>query len=464
MKSHMKKPPLQDVIVMRNVHRTDDARDVRPRVQTDSELRHTTVPARRTPVFVERESQVERREYRDDSLSEFGEKKSHTWLWVVLVVGVALVGSAFALSLAFSGATVTVYPRQETLVADTSFTVSTQGAQADFFAPMVTIERTAVREVVAQSEVQVEERASGKITVYNAYSKTPQRLIKNTRFEAEDGKVYRIRESIEVPGRKDDETPGSVDVTVYAEEPGEEYNHAPGAFSVPGFVDYPQEGKIYARADTEITGGFLGAKRTVLEKDRIASYEALETQLRDELRAALTEEGSLPEGAWVDPDTVFFEFSPLPDEVAEGENVRLSLSGKVHTIAFDTKAFDRVIAGRTIVGFVDAPIEITNRNDLSVVVQVQEEGTTTARLAWEVGTYTVIVSGKASFLWQIDDVAFKNSLLGAEKSAVADGLSEDMRAAYPGIDRVHVVSRPFWKKVLPSKPDDITLTVQSLDD
>ncbi|MBP9749549.1 MAG: hypothetical protein KBD21_02370 [Candidatus Pacebacteria bacterium] len=460
----MKKPPLQDVIVMRDIHRTGEVRDVRPRLQVDSEPRHTTIPARRSPVFVEREPQVERHEYRDNSFYEEGEGKSRTWLWAALIVGVTLVGSAFALSLAFSGATVTVYPRQETLVAETSFTVSTQGAQADLSAPMVTLERTAVREVVAQSEVQVEERASGKITVYNAYSKSPQRLIKNTRFEAEDGKVYRIRESIEVPGRKDDETPGSLDVTVYAEEPGEAYNHAPGAFSVPGFVDYPQEGKIYARANTEITGGFVGTKRTVLEKDRIASYEALETQLRDELRAALAEEGALPEGAWIDPDTVFFEFSPLPDEIAEGENVRLSLSGKVHAVAFDAQAFDRLVAERTIVGFVDAPIQITNRNDLSVVVQAQEEGTTTARLAWELGTYTVLVSGKTSFLWQVDPVALTNSLLGIEKSLVVDGLSEDMRAEYPGVDRIHVVSRPFWKRVLPSQPDDITLTVQSLDD
>ena len=51
----------------------------------------------------------------------------------------------------------------------------------------------------------MERKASGQIIVYNAYNDNNQKLIKNTRFETPDGKIYRIQASIIVPGTKVEE-------------------------------------------------------------------------------------------------------------------------------------------------------------------------------------------------------------------------------------------------------------------
>ncbi len=458
----MKKPPLQDVIVMRGVQRTG-IHDMRNQTMSHGTLRHqpSVVPARRSANLEHERHQQSHFEPEQEHHRSVPRERRSPWLAVALVSGAALVGSAFALSLVFSGASVTVYPKRDTVVADIAFTASTNDAIAEFAASMVTFERKAVREVQAQSEMQVEEPASGVITVYNEYSKSPQTLLKFTRFKADDGKIYKIHEKLVVPGQHEDGTPGSIEATVYAEVSGESYNRGPGSFSIPGFEKRPQEGKIYAKSTSDISGGFEGIRRVVLEKDRIASYEALETQLRDELRSAVLEDGVLPEGAWVDPDSVFFEFNPLPDELSAGESVLLSLSGKVHAVAFDKATLDRFIAARSVTGFVDAPVEVVNRADLSIMVEPQLQGTSTPPVApWLAGIYTVSVKGKAEFVWHVDEIALKQSLLGVDKNLLMDGVSAEIRAEHPGVDRMNVISRPFWMKYLPKNAEDIELTLE----
>ena len=81
--------------------------------------------------------------------------------------------------------------------------------------------------VPTTGEEAVEVKASGKIMVYNNFSSEPQRLIIRTRFETKEGLIYRIPESIVVPGKtvkNGVETPGSKEIGVFADEPGDKYN------------------------------------------------------------------------------------------------------------------------------------------------------------------------------------------------------------------------------------------------
>jgi hypothetical protein len=103
----------------------------------------------------------------------------------------------------------------------------------------------------SSTSVATEDRyASALMIVYNEYSTTPQRLIKNTRFESSSGLVFRIAETVEIPGYTVSDTsmvPGTVSVRVYADEPDPIYLIGPGDFTIPGFEGLPQEGKLYGR-------------------------------------------------------------------------------------------------------------------------------------------------------------------------------------------------------------------------
>ena len=161
------------------------------------------------------------------------------WPWllgtvVIIVAGVLLLNY-------FAGATVTIVPKHETTTMDERFTAIKNATGADLpYAIMSTTTSLSI-EVPATGEKTVTTKASGKIVVYNEQT-VAQRLIKNTRFESPTGKIYRINDSITVPkasisGGKT--TPGSLEVTVYADEAGPEYNIAPTDFTLPGLKSSP---------------------------------------------------------------------------------------------------------------------------------------------------------------------------------------------------------------------------------
>ena len=133
----------------------------------------------------------------------------------------------FVLSAVFAGATVTVTPREAEISVDGTFTARTEPEIGELAFDVISVEKEVSREVNPTGEELIERPASGNIVVFNDFSEKEQRLINNTRFETPEGLIYRIPESIVVPGQyeKDGETlPGSIEVTVYADSPGEEYN------------------------------------------------------------------------------------------------------------------------------------------------------------------------------------------------------------------------------------------------
>lgn len=470
----MRKPPLQDVIVMKHSERPHqyegeaegmrqvplrretppDSRDsyVRPaRSVQDTGVSHTNTPIRNTSY----DSIPERR------IPLRGARVDKTWTLLALLVGAVVVATAVILSVLFAGADVTVYPKQDTVVANASFTAQESGENGALPFQRMVIERTAVEEVTAQAEQEVEERAQGVITIYNEYSDAKQRLIKSTRFEADDGKIYRIRESVEVPGKKQDGTPGSVEATVYAEEPGVNYNRGPSTFSIPGFKGAPQEGKIYAKSTGDITGGFAGIKRTIDEADRLKAMQSLETKLRDELLAEIAASNDKPAGYRSFSDAVFFEFSTLPDESAEGEKVRVSLSGKLHALLFEESTLASRLAQLTIGSYEGSRIRVDNMSELSVrVAPVRVDENTPVQTPWTSSSYTVSVSGKTVFIWEFDAEAFGRDLAGKDKAILEAPAADGILGAYPGIDRAHATVRPFWKSTFPEDPADIRVIVK----
>jgi hypothetical protein len=434
------------------------------------------VPRYDEPINRQRHEQPESDAYtsvdRDyDGDRDGGERR---WLFIALGIGALIIISAVVLSFMFAGASVTAYAKQDTVVVNTSFVAASNGEGGAVPFQQIVIERTTTKAVPAQAEQQVEERASGKITVYNAYSAAVQRLIKNTRFQSEGGKIFRIRESIEVPGKKSDTEPGTIEVAVYAEEPGADYNIDPSNFTIPGFAKLPQEGKVYAKSTAAMSGGFAGTRRTVEESARQAALKELEQQLRDELLAAAFESKDKPQGYYLFKEAVFFEFNPLPDEEVSGQDqVTLKLTGKIHSMLFPEAAFAKRLAELVIASYSGSGITIDNPYDLTVTVTPNEPDQTgdtkggdqstagDATPAWQATSYNVKVDGKAHFIWEFDEKKLASDLAGKDKG-VLDVVKGGLLEAYPGIDRIHATVRPFWKKTFPVKADDIVV-VKELD-
>lgn len=404
--------------------------------------------------------------------------------WLLLALGIAavIVGVSFVLSLLWNGASVTIYPRHERTTVNVSIAAATEPQAGELRYNLFTLERTQTRQVQASSLEQAEEQARGRITVYNEFSESSQRLIKNTRFAAPDGKIYRIRESIVVPGRKPDGTPGSVEVDVFAEEAGEAYNKPATEFTVPGLAGLPQEGKIYAKSTGPLSGGFVGERRTVGEAERTRAYDEMRTALKDELLAAAVAEGSRPEGTLLYGDAVFYELTPGADAAAGDNAVTLSMIGRIHAVLLSEDEFAQYLATRTIAGYDGNPIRIDNPNDLTVTASPLS-ATGTARGAeessdseaevdsaeesvvsepWKAVAITLNIRGEALFIWKFDEAALARDIAGQEKSRMFEPPQTSILSTYPGIDRAEASIRPFWKGSFPDDPADISIRT-SLD-
>ena len=76
---------------------------------------------------------------------------------------------------------------------------------------------------IATGTASLGTKASGSVTIYNNYSATPQILIKDTRLEAPDGKIFFLADKVTVPGQtsaKGVTTPGSTLAKIVAEKDG----------------------------------------------------------------------------------------------------------------------------------------------------------------------------------------------------------------------------------------------------
>lgn len=130
--------------------------------------------------------------------------------------------------------------------------------------------------------------AKGKITIINT-SKNEWPLKDGTRFQTEDGLVFRLKEGVFVPGQRtggdDKEIPGTLVVSVEAdpfdiyEQPiGDRGNIQPTKFFLPGLSAYNQK-IIWGESTEPMSGGITSYKKIIGESDIIAAKKQIEDNL-----------------------------------------------------------------------------------------------------------------------------------------------------------------------------------------
>ena len=182
------------------------------------------------------------------------------WLYGLMLASVFIIILFLLSSFLFTGAQIVVFPKHEKVVVNGDFIASTDKALSSLSYEIMTLELSQSRTVAATGREEVSLKASGKIVIYNDYNTAKQRLIRNTRFETPLGLIYRINESIVVPGQTVEggkTIPGSIEVTIYADEPGENYNIGLTDLTIPGFKGAPQFEHFYARSKSSLTGCFV---------------------------------------------------------------------------------------------------------------------------------------------------------------------------------------------------------------
>lgn len=406
--------------------------------------------ARMAPVTESRSSQKPKINSYDTGTMRRENRGSRFGLWVIALL--ALAGLGLALSLLFSGAKITVFPKQQDILVSATFTAVSDPLTGELGYEVMTLSKTETLVVPATGKETASLNASGRIVVFNDYNTASQRLIKNTRFETVDGLIFRIRDSVTVPGQsvKNGVTvPGSIEVTVYADEVGNDYNIGLTDFTIPGFKGSPRFEGFFARSKTAMTGGFVGTRLTV---DPVV-LEEKKVEIRAKIREQLLAEAFLqkPDGFQLYESGVFIEFESLPNQDRGDEAIEIVEKATLYGIIFDEQGFARHIARNTLAGFDEERVRLKDPTALIITIEDRENQ------PWEQDTIRVSVQGNTTVIFVFNEDTLRADLAGRSKDALTTVLS-----GYPSIDRAEAVVRPFWKRSFP-EADDIKI-VEMLDE
>jgi hypothetical protein len=369
------------------------------------------------------------------------------------IAGIWLLALFFGLSMVFSSATIIVKPKTEKITfADDTYTAKSETANdTDLTFEVLNVKQSIGENVEATEEKAVSQKATGKIIIYNDYSTAPQRLINNTRFEANNGKIYRINSSVIVPGYKkvgDKITPGSIEATVFADQAGEEFNlkltDLTGDFKIPGFKGDQRYQSFYARLKEDIVGGFVGKQRIVAEELRKSTEESLKTKLKEQLLKELY--AIKPDNYIILTDGYSINYTNTADSIVDERNVKINIEGDLNGIVFNNSKLAKYLANKKITDFDNLPIEIIPAENLVATFK----GEDSANL-WKSKTLLISLTGDATIKWQYDGDALKKDLAGKKEADL-----KNLTSKYSdSIVSLKVIFRPIWTRYFPDNPNKI---------
>lgn len=289
------------------------------------------------------------------------------------------------------------------------------------------------------------QKASGKITVYNNYGSAPQKLIANTRFQTSDGKIYRIKGAISVPGM------GMTEATVYADQAGEEYNIGPSNFTLPGLKGGARFEKVFAKSKTAMSGGSSGNTRIVKKEDLDSVKASISEKIKNRLKEMFFRQK--PEGYLLFADAVKIEYADNPDNPKVGDSSIQSMTFKTKGAAvgylFKKDALSKALVDDNAGSLKKAP-----KNDSITVNNLESLDFSLISADSKNKEITVRLKGNADFVWAVDTTKLLEEMInykGKDYTSVFQN--------YPAIEKATIVQSPKWWKKFPSDKSKVKINI-----
>jgi hypothetical protein len=297
------------------------------------------------------------------------------------------------------------------------------------------------------------EKAKGMITISNDFSSESQPLVATTRFEAADGKIFRLVRGVTVPGISETggkKEAGVIEAEVAADESGESYNINPSTFTIPGLKGTPKYAKFSAKSKERMFGGLSQSEaknRAVSSADIIRAKAESEQKFRTDFESAIRSEISENERMFSSSVIVMMVGTathPQVDVAASSFEYVSKWTGKIFVFSEDDLR-------KKVVGI------LRERSGVSEGVEVRdisfEYGEATAD--YEKGLLYIRVRVTTFFVPTIDTAALLDDFLGKGSGEIREALVK-----YPEIKKIEINLRPkFFSFSVPKNPSRVTIKI-----
>lgn len=289
---------------------------------------------------------------------------------------------AYFASIYFARAIFTVVPREIPVIVNSAY-VTSNTPQNNLLTYNLLFASTTINTTVsAKDGASIERKAQGTVTIYNAYSPKPWRLIAGTRLTNTPGKIYRLTGSVLIPGYtktiSGPVVPGKINVPIIADQPGSEYNLTleddMNDFTIVAYKGGDKYTSIYARLAKNIQGGFAGKKKIVGDTDLATVTSTLKTQITTQLLDEIKNKVSLKDIMY---DKAFIISFGSPEIGGDKPGIAdVSIHANIYGITFDREELIKKLSGEIstssfgdhkfdTVGLQGLAFSISNLNDFS---------------------------------------------------------------------------------------------------
>ncbi|MFH0852503.1 MAG: hypothetical protein V1845_02790 [bacterium] len=370
-----------------------------------------------------------------------------------IFIGAAIVIAGLVFLLMLPSAEITIAAKRDNATIDLKITADKNVGQADVAAnkipgQIVKLEEKETAEFSASGQRQLNDKAKGVITVFNAYSSEPQTLVETTRFLSPQGKIYRLTKTVTIPGAKVQDAKiiaSSLDVNVEADQPGVDYNIGSADFTIPGFKGSPKYTGFYGKSQNAMTGGSTENVRVMTQEDFDKAKEKVWGLLKQKAEKELTDQ--IPNGYKLVSGALATQMGEVKPSVEVG--------GKAEKFTLTIKATARALI------FLEEDIWRLIQNDLADILSDTKEIQKRTQVEYkdikvdmEKGQLSFKVQGSQEVVWKVDTEEIKKITAGKKEQEIKDVLF-----GRPEIKEARFSLWPFWSSKIPKQLDKIRVTV-----
>lgn len=312
---------------------------------------------------------------------------------------------------------------------------------------------TESKDMILTETKSVSAKATGSITLYNAFGTTPQKLPTSTFISDPDGKAYKTSKAVTIPGYTTVNkkiVPGQIDVNISSFLAGDTYNGSPSDFYISSFKGTAKYNKIYGKLKSPLVGGESGLVYVLDDVTKSKIDNLAHTAIKEDLLRQVST--LIPPGYILYPDAFTFTYNTDDNFMSKTPEATVPIDGTLSVVLLKENSLINNITKISLPNISASELNEISISDLSKLTFGFTNNNQV--ITKDTDSISFSLSGNVDAVWNPDLNALRAKLPGISKEAVLSIFSQD-----PGISSALVKIFPPWQKYIPSDLSKINIVV-----